>query len=282
MISRAEIQRVAASLSVDPQVIDQDYALGCFLCALSQQEDVQRDWIFKGGTALAKCYFPEFRFSEDLDFTISTSITAEHLRVILEASRQIFQERFGFRADTKEPSVEPIEDEYSKESFEAKIYYHGPWMFRGDPLAIQVHLTKDEKVIFPAVRRNILHSYSDVSQFSSATLQAYALEEVFVEKLRAFSGQRRYAIARDIFDICFLSSRGVDTLAAFSAFREKCEVKGFEPEKVRIASIKERRDEYELNWRRNLEYLLPNALKCPFEEAWRVSILLLEQAIAFQ
>jgi predicted nucleotidyltransferase component of viral defense system len=32
--------------------------------------------IFKGGTCLRKCYFPNYRFSEDLDFT-STDATFE-------------------------------------------------------------------------------------------------------------------------------------------------------------------------------------------------------------
>ncbi|MDP2887199.1 MAG: nucleotidyl transferase AbiEii/AbiGii toxin family protein [Ignavibacteria bacterium] len=281
MISRAEIQRVAGSLGVDPQVIDQDYALGCFLNVLSQQEDVKRDWIFKGGTALAKCYFADFRFSEDLDFTISSSITAEHLRAILETSRRVFQEHFGIRADVREPSVEPIEDEYGKESFEGKIYFHGPWMFRGDPRAIRVHLNRED-IVFPATLRNVFHRYSDAPQFAAVTLRVYALEEVFVEKLRAFSGQRRNAVARDIFDLHFVSTRGVNSSASFSSYREKCEAKGLDPKKIQMASIKGRKEEYEINWQRNLEYLLPNALKCPFEEAWGSAISLLEQAVAYQ
>ncbi|CAN5145726.1 hypothetical protein BH20BAC1_BH20BAC1_03460 [soil metagenome] len=27
-------------------------------------------FVFKGGTCLRKCYFPDYRFSEDLDFTL--------------------------------------------------------------------------------------------------------------------------------------------------------------------------------------------------------------------
>lgn len=77
MISQAEIRRIAGALGVDPQIIDHDYVLGCFLHYLSLEEQVKKYWIFKGGTSLAKCYFSEYRFSEDLDFTALDTITIE-------------------------------------------------------------------------------------------------------------------------------------------------------------------------------------------------------------
>lgn len=280
MIERSEIQRVAASLGVDPQVIDQDYALGCFLNALVQQSDVQKSWYFKGGTALAKCHFPEYRFSEDLDFTVLASIGIERFRTILEVATHTMQEQIGIRSDVKEPSVEIVEDEYGKETYEGKTYYQGIWMFRGDPRAIRVHITRDEIVVFPPIVSRILHRYSDATELASVMVQSYALEEVFAEKLRAFSGQRRYAVARDLFDLDYLSRGRVETQASFRAFRKKCAVKGRDPERIEINAIKERKGEYEMNWQSNLEYLLPNALKRPFEEAWDTSIHLLEQAKA--
>jgi predicted nucleotidyltransferase component of viral defense system len=70
MINQAEIRRIAGSLGVDPRVIDHDYALGCFLHFLAMSDEVRRWWVFKGGTSLAKCHFAEYRFSEDLDFTV--------------------------------------------------------------------------------------------------------------------------------------------------------------------------------------------------------------------
>ncbi len=35
-------------------------------------------WVFKGGTCLKKCYFETYRFSEDLDFTLTDE---SHLNV---------------------------------------------------------------------------------------------------------------------------------------------------------------------------------------------------------
>ena len=34
---------------------------------------------FKGGTALKRCYFGEYRFSEDLDFTLLTPMSFEEV-----------------------------------------------------------------------------------------------------------------------------------------------------------------------------------------------------------
>jgi predicted nucleotidyltransferase component of viral defense system len=33
-------------------------------------KEVTQNFIFKGGTCLKKCYFEDYRFSEDLDFTL--------------------------------------------------------------------------------------------------------------------------------------------------------------------------------------------------------------------
>jgi uncharacterized protein len=70
MISEAELRRLSARSGVDAMVQDLDYALGWFLAALLRQHNATEYLIFKGGTCLRKCYFPEYRFSEDLDFTL--------------------------------------------------------------------------------------------------------------------------------------------------------------------------------------------------------------------
>jgi len=69
MISEAEIRRSAAAANVDPMVIDLDYSLGWFLLGMLKTGSRFGNLVFKGGTCLRKCYFPDYRFSEDLDFT---------------------------------------------------------------------------------------------------------------------------------------------------------------------------------------------------------------------
>lgn len=51
-------------------VLERDYCLAWFLVGLSRSA-LRDDLIFKGGTALKRCYLGEYRFSEDLDFTLA-------------------------------------------------------------------------------------------------------------------------------------------------------------------------------------------------------------------
>src|SRR5689334_16062944 len=71
MIEVREIQQVATDLGLQVQVVEKDYALGWLLAAIYQHPLIKDSWVFKGGTCLKKCYFETYRFSEDLDFTLS-------------------------------------------------------------------------------------------------------------------------------------------------------------------------------------------------------------------
>ena len=68
MIDAAIIRTLAAKEKLDPGIIEKDYVLSKALMALSQVDGFQAALIFKGGTALKKCYYRQWRFSEDLDF----------------------------------------------------------------------------------------------------------------------------------------------------------------------------------------------------------------------
>ena len=48
---------------------------------------------------------------------------------------------------------------------------------------------------------------------------------------------------------------------------------------IDLVTIEQRKSEYETNWTNNLEYLIPDNLKVPFEDAWAVSIDLLGKAV---
>src|SRR5258708_26038636 len=51
-------------------VLERDYCLAWFLVGLGQSR-LGQILIFKGGTALKRCHFGDYRFSEDLDFTLA-------------------------------------------------------------------------------------------------------------------------------------------------------------------------------------------------------------------
>jgi predicted nucleotidyltransferase component of viral defense system len=70
MIEQKEINKVATKNRVSDRQIEKDYVLSWLLFAISKNEILRNTLVFKGGTVLKKAYFENYRFSEDLDFTL--------------------------------------------------------------------------------------------------------------------------------------------------------------------------------------------------------------------
>ncbi|MDA0791414.1 MAG: nucleotidyl transferase AbiEii/AbiGii toxin family protein [Proteobacteria bacterium] len=70
MISKQEIIDAAGNANLQPYVVEKDYVVGWLLWGIGSA-DIGETWIFKGGTCLKKCFFETYRFSEDLDFTLT-------------------------------------------------------------------------------------------------------------------------------------------------------------------------------------------------------------------
>ncbi|MBI5209297.1 MAG: nucleotidyl transferase AbiEii/AbiGii toxin family protein [Elusimicrobia bacterium] len=66
---RARLQEARQRLGLPWEVLERDYLLSWILAGISQVDALRGTLVFKGGTALKKCYFGDHRFSEDLDFT---------------------------------------------------------------------------------------------------------------------------------------------------------------------------------------------------------------------
>lgn len=70
MIEKGEILKISRQIGLNPSIIEKDYVLGWLLAGISTHPALRDVWVFKGGTCLKKCFFPKYRFSEDLDFTV--------------------------------------------------------------------------------------------------------------------------------------------------------------------------------------------------------------------
>ena len=71
MITRQEAVDLAREFGLEPNVVEKDYVLGWLLAGIFNHDRLRSAWVFKGGTCLKKCYFETYRFSEDLDFTLT-------------------------------------------------------------------------------------------------------------------------------------------------------------------------------------------------------------------
>ncbi|MBM3708545.1 MAG: hypothetical protein FJW69_09485 [Actinobacteria bacterium] len=67
MIGYFQIQRIASQKGLPEDLIEKDYFIELLLFYLSSNTFFNKNSIFRGGKSLKKVYFPDYRFSEDLD-----------------------------------------------------------------------------------------------------------------------------------------------------------------------------------------------------------------------
>lgn len=182
-------------------VVEKDYVLGWVLWGIGVDPVLSDAWVFKGGTCLKKCYIETYRFSEDLDFTVTPDgpFTPDDVQPIVERVLARVSEESGIDFSVRAPRVRL---RTSRRTAEGRIYYRGP---RNAPMpaSVKLDLSSDEVVVRPSVLRAISHPYPD--EFPSEGLvRCYGFEEVFAEKLRAMGERGR---PRDLYDIVNLFRR---------------------------------------------------------------------------
>jgi len=88
MIESSNLFRIQTKLTknsktIPVKTIEKDYILSWILIGIAKSK-IYEILSFKGGTALKKFYFSNYRFSEDLDFTLLRNISIEDLDKMLQ------------------------------------------------------------------------------------------------------------------------------------------------------------------------------------------------------
>ena len=65
-----ELKAVAQREGVPIETIEQDYAISFLLKTMSEHPELSETLVFRGGTSFRKCYFPNYRYSMDLDYSV--------------------------------------------------------------------------------------------------------------------------------------------------------------------------------------------------------------------
>jgi uncharacterized protein len=228
-----DLQQRARKAGLPLDTVAKDYVIGHLLAAIGAQPELGSTLVFKGGTALKKLYFGEYRFSEDLDYTALKTPSGKPLesalrRAAAEGARTL-SERGPFTA-TLEREEHRDPHPGGQESFKVRMQL--PW--QREPLcSIKIEITADEPVILPAPRRPLLHGYNDGLR---ADVLVYALEEIVAEKLRALlqSEARRVKRgwtrprARDFYDLWRVLGdfeKDLDVRVIPAVLRKKCDVR---------------------------------------------------------
>ena len=170
MIQRREILDTASTLGLRPQVVEKDYVLGWVLAGIYQHAALAEHWIFKGGTCLKKCYFETYRFSEDLDFTVTepSQIQEEFLSNAFQEIAEWIYESAGIEIPQALQEFQVFTNPRGTVSCQGKLSYRGPIAPRSGGLPrVKLDLTQDELLVLPPAEHVIFHDYSDAPEGGS-------------------------------------------------------------------------------------------------------------------
>jgi uncharacterized protein len=176
MIKPGEIQQKARAVGVRDQQMEKDYILSWILKGIAQHEQLSKIIVFKGGTVLKKIYFEDYRFSEDLDFTLINNARLPNRQEI--SNEQIFEWfRHTFEYIKEEANI-PLEiidpDTYRGKHEDARlpdgqgsinfyISYIGPLGGQGNSKRVKIDISRSEQLVFEPVMKDVFIDYTDIS-----------------------------------------------------------------------------------------------------------------------
>jgi predicted nucleotidyltransferase component of viral defense system len=230
MIPAVHIHKQAARDGVKEQTVEKDYALTWFLLALGHLPDMRKLLRFKGGTCIRKMYFPHWRYSEDIDFTLTQPIPAKDIHLMVDTIAKKASQLSGVVFQPQ--AAEPIEEAGRLESEVVYVDYIGPLQRTGTPRKFKVDVTAGELLIGSPAHRKVLGLFEDQKE-SQRELPVYTLEEICSEKMRSLLQRRE---PRDLYDIWRLLGevQELDRPMLVQMFQEKCEFK-----KLKVPALKD-------------------------------------------
>jgi predicted nucleotidyltransferase component of viral defense system len=270
VITNREIALLAGEWGLRHDVVEKDYVLGWLLAGIAHHP-VTSQWAFKGGTCLRKCWFETYRFSEDLDFTVSPDdIEPAHLNVIFAEIADWLENACGLKIQFEESSFRIRRNRRDNATIEGRIGYNGP-LATPTPPKVKLDLTSDEAIVMPLELRPILHPFSDVDTPGHpgahlADVLTYPLPELMGEKLRALAERCR---PRDLYDVIHMY-RHPDLLGRDSdvahVLEQKCVHAGIDVPTLQSMIDTPFRTEIETEWHNMLAHQLP--FLPPFDSFW--------------
>jgi len=202
-------------------VLERDYCLAWFLAGLSQSK-LRNLLIFKGGTALKRCHFGDYRFSEDLDFTLARKVEFAEIREGLEEVYELVAQasgiRFSFEAEDRQTHVN---------SYTFYLRYQGPLPTSN---TVKVDITVSEILVFPVEQLPVLRTYPEFEDVpEDRPISVYSQNEIATEKIVALQDKARNE-PRDLYDLWFLTSHAdVDIGTLIGAVTEKIRFREKDP-----------------------------------------------------
>jgi len=208
MISYFQSQRLAEGAGVPPEIIEKDYFIELLLCYMAKDRKLKEKLIFRGGTALRKMYFPDYRFSEDMDFLVEDKENLEDCGK--KMGKIIDKANMDFPYDLRK--------HFETES--GRLQFFISYSIIPEIKAVKelkIDIIKDS-YIPPNLNRRILFVY-EAFEDEKAEFRTYTLESVAVDKIcRILDVDNE---PRDLYDLWYLLRLGLDAGKIKKGFKEK-------------------------------------------------------------
>jgi predicted nucleotidyltransferase component of viral defense system len=257
LIQPGEIQSIAGKEGVRDTQIEKNYVISWVTYGIANNSFLKENLVFKGGTVLKKVYFPDYRFSEDLDFTF----TGKDFDI--EAIKVSFNELIKWVYEESRISLS-VQNETQYETGYLNFYlaYTGPLGGAGANKDIKVDISQDELICNPPEEKKIINTYSDLEEEYS--IFCYSLGEVIAEKMRSI--MQRTA-PRDIYDLWYMFEvDGQNIEDHVFAFQDKTKHKGYDPKEL-TKVIEQKEKTFAKHWKDHLSNQMTGIPD--FNDVWR-------------
>ncbi|MEN9611750.1 MAG: hypothetical protein RLZZ628_2564 [Bacteroidota bacterium] len=258
MLKGREIQTIAGKIKVRDTQIEKDYIITWLLWGMAQNKLFYDNLIFKGGTVLKKAYFEDYRFSEDLDFTLLHNLMDDQIKNLFDELLKLVENKIGIQL-----KMSSLERHIQSGSIACYVYYVGPLGGKMENKSVKIDITRGEKLLFEPIVKNMFKTYSDLPA-DHFSLNCYPLEEIVVEKLVALMGRTQ---PRDVYDLWYLLEENLIELDFLkTAFAQKAQHKGHKPD-LFLSTWNRKTKQFQLQWKQYLAHQiadLPNV-----EAVWR-------------
>lgn len=173
-----------------------------------EQENLLKNIVFQGGTALRLCYGGQ-RLSEDLDFVGGNHFQTSQLHEMKQCLEHYIGERYGLEVTVKEPNE--IHDDGMQRGVTVD-----KWQIRivtaPDRPDIPKQMIKIEVASVPAYTaqpKALQYNYDFLPDgYSDTLVMVETLDEIMADKLVSFPSCHRYIRYRDIWDLQWLKKQG--------------------------------------------------------------------------
>ncbi|MFH2101883.1 MAG: nucleotidyl transferase AbiEii/AbiGii toxin family protein [Chloroflexota bacterium] len=224
---------LARERQVRLDIVEKDYALNYLLAAISEIAGFGDRIVLKGGTALKKFYYPDYRFSEDLDYSTlkpgPLTDSGAGMAQAIARMTDLLLKRGPFEVRHEALTLK-LAHPGDQAAYLVRVRFPGQ---RQMLCRLKVEITVDEPILLPVEKRPILHGFDEEFLVS---VDVYALAEIVAEKLRALLQSREHLsdrgwgasrACRDYYDLwSVLRREGRLNSQIPELVRRKCEVRG--------------------------------------------------------